>query len=250
GGPVRAELIVLAALLGVGEHLVGLVDLLEAGLGLLVALVHVRVVLPGELAVGGLDVRVARVLRDAENLVVVPVFHGWGTNRPHSNIVSAARPFQAALPAGRASSYTRGMETKGASALVTGAGRGIGRAIALALGRAGARVIAVSRTPAELDSLVAEIEKDGGKARAFVGDLRDGRACADAVEAAVHAHDGLQILVNNAGVGGFANVAETSDEDWDRVIGTNLTAVFRLTRAALPHLSARGGHVFMISSLA
>src|SRR5262245_24978659 len=142
------------------------------------------------------------------------------------------------------------METKGASALVTGAGRGIGRAIALALGRAGVRVMAVSRTPTELDSLVAGIEKDGGKARAFLGDLRDGRACKDAVEAAVHAHGGLQILVNNAGVGCFANVAETSDEDWDRVIGTNLTAVFRLTRAALPHLSARGGHVFMISSLA
>jgi len=142
------------------------------------------------------------------------------------------------------------METKGASALVTGAGRGIGRAIALALGRAGARVMAVSRTPTELDSLVAEIEEGGGQARAFLGDLRDGRACADAIEAAVHAHGGLQILVNNAGLGGFANVVDTTDEDWDRVIGTNLTAVFRLTRAAIPHLAARGGHVFMISSLA
>ena len=68
--------------------------------------------------------------------------------------------------------------------------------------------------------------------------------------AAVDCFGGLQILVNNAGVGVFANVADTSDEDWDAVIGTNLTAVFRLTRAALPHLTHRGGHVFMVSSLA
>ena len=57
--------------------------------------------------------------------------------------------------------------------------------------------------------------------------------------------------MNNAGVGVFANLAETTDDQtWDDVIGTNLTAVFRLTRAALPHLASRGGHVFMISSLA
>jgi 3-oxoacyl-[acyl-carrier protein] reductase len=142
------------------------------------------------------------------------------------------------------------MEVKGASALVTGAGRGIGREIALALGRAGAHVMAVSRTPTELDSLVAEIQAGGGRALAFLGDLRDSRACKDAVDAAVSAHGGLQILVNNAGVGGFANVAETSDEDWDRIFGTNLTAVFRVTRASLRHLATRGGHVFMISSLA
>jgi NAD(P)-dependent dehydrogenase (short-subunit alcohol dehydrogenase family) len=70
------------------------------------------------------------------------------------------------------------------------------------------------------------------------------------VEEAVARHGRLQILVNNAGVGGFANLADTSDETWDRVIGTNLTAVFRTTRAALPHLVQGGGHVFMISSLA
>jgi NAD(P)-dependent dehydrogenase (short-subunit alcohol dehydrogenase family) len=142
------------------------------------------------------------------------------------------------------------MEIKGASALVTGAGRGIGRAVALALGRAGARVTVVSRTSAELDTVVHEIEKAGGRALAFAGDLCDPGTGGRAVEAAVSAQGGLQVLVNNAGVGAHGDLAEMSDEAWDRVIGTNLTAVFRTTRAALPHLARSGGHVFMISSLA
>lgn len=112
------------------------------------------------------------------------------------------------------------------------------------------RVTAVSRTRAELDSLVAEIQAAGGQALAYPGDLCDPAVPAAAVSAAVAAHGGLRILVNNAGVGGFSNFAETSDETWDRILTTNLTAVFRLTRAALPHLVQGGGHVFMISSLA
>ena len=142
------------------------------------------------------------------------------------------------------------MEIRGASALVTGAGRGIGRAVALALARAGARVTAVARTPADLDSLVEQIETEGGRARAFAGDVRDVSVCQGAVEAAATAFDGLHVLVNNAAIGAFSNLADTSDETWDAVLGTNLTAPFRLTRAALPHLVRRGGHVFMISSLA
>ena len=68
--------------------------------------------------------------------------------------------------------------------------------------------------------------------------------------AAVSAHGGLQILVNNAGIGSHVPVAETSDDLWNDVLETNLGAAFRLTRAALPHLTKQGGHVFMISSLA
>jgi NAD(P)-dependent dehydrogenase (short-subunit alcohol dehydrogenase family) len=138
----------------------------------------------------------------------------------------------------------------GASALVTGAGRGIGRAVAAALAREGALVTAVARTRAELESLVGEIQASGGRAAAFPADLTDPGAGQAAVEAAVRAHGRLQILVNNAGVGGHAPLAETGDELWERVIGTNLSAVFRITRAALPQLAQGGGHVFMISSLA
>jgi NAD(P)-dependent dehydrogenase (short-subunit alcohol dehydrogenase family) len=142
------------------------------------------------------------------------------------------------------------MQIQGASALVTGAGRGIGRAIAVQLAKAGARVTAVARTAAELDTLVAETRAGGGEAVAFRGDLRVAEVCSAAVDAAVRAHGRLSILVNNAGAGLSAPLAETTDEAWDRILGTNLTAVFRMTRAALPHLLAGGGHVFMISSLA
>ena len=142
------------------------------------------------------------------------------------------------------------MEPRGASALVTGAGRGIGRAIARRLAAAGAAVTAVARSARELDSLVREITSEGGRAIAFPGDLRDGSVCAAALAAAVAAHGRLQVLVNNAGVGAQAPVLETTDEDWARIMDTNLTAVFRQTRAALPPLPRGGGHVFMISSLA
>jgi len=142
------------------------------------------------------------------------------------------------------------MEIRDASALVTGAGRGIGRSIAMALAREGARLTVVSRTAHELDTLVEEIEAVGGRGVAFAGDLRNPSACSGAIAAAVDCFGGLQILVNNAGLGVFANVADTSDEDWDAVLGTNLSAAFRLTRAALPHLAHRGGHIVMVSSLA
>ncbi len=135
-------------------------------------------------------------------------------------------------------------------ALVTGAGRGIGRAIALALAREGALLTVVSRTASELDTLVDEIEAAGGRGLAFVGDLREPTVSSGAVAACVERFGGLQILVNNAGVGHFANVADTTDEQWAAVLDTNLTAVFRLTRAALPHLAHRGGHLLFISSLA
>ena len=142
------------------------------------------------------------------------------------------------------------MELRGASALVTGAGRGIGRAIARHLAAAGVKVTAVARTASDLDRLVREIAAADGRAVAFPGDLRDAGVCAAAVARAVEAHGGLQILVNNAGIGLHAPVVETRDEDWARLFDTNLTAVFRLTRAALPHLARGGGHVFMVSSLA
>lgn len=142
------------------------------------------------------------------------------------------------------------MQIRGASALVTGAGRGIGRAIALALGREGAHVTLVARTRSEIESAAAEIVAAGGRAHAFAADLTAPSAGQAAVDAAVEAHGRLQILVNNAGVGGYAPLAETTDDDWERILGTNLSAVFRLTRAALPQLSDGGGHVFMISSLA
>ena len=142
------------------------------------------------------------------------------------------------------------MLTSETSALVTGAGRGIGRAIALALAREGAAVTLVARSAPELESLAEEIRAKGGRALVCPGDLREPGFCDQAVATAVAGQGGLQLLVNNAGVGGSASVAETSDALWDRIVSTNLSAVFRMTRAALPHLAKKGGHVFMVSSLA
>lgn len=142
------------------------------------------------------------------------------------------------------------MDLKGASALVTGAGRGIGRAIAVALGGAGAAVTLVARTKAELAETARAVEAAGGRAAIQPGDLRRRADCDAAVAAAASAHGGLQVVVNNAGIGSHVPVAETGDDLWDDVFETNVGAAFRVTRAALPHLTKRGGHVFMISSLA
>jgi NAD(P)-dependent dehydrogenase (short-subunit alcohol dehydrogenase family) len=142
------------------------------------------------------------------------------------------------------------MEIVGASALVTGAGRGIGRAIALALAREGAPVTLLARTAGELEQVADEIRRAGGRALVHAGDVRDPALPAAALQRAQAAHGRLQILVNNAGVGGHSPVSETTDAEWDRILDTNLGAVFRMTRAALPQLAAGGGHIFMVSSLA
>jgi 3-oxoacyl-[acyl-carrier protein] reductase len=142
------------------------------------------------------------------------------------------------------------MELRGASALVTGAGRGIGRAIARTLAQEGVALTVLARTASDLESLVREIQATGGRAVAHPGDVTDPAVCAAAVAHAREANGRLQILVNNAGIGEHVPVAQTTDAQWDRMLATNLSAPFRLTRAALPQLTQGGGHVFMISSLA
>lgn len=142
------------------------------------------------------------------------------------------------------------MKISGASAIVTGASRGIGRAVALRLAREGAAVTAMARNRERLDGLVAEIRGAGGEAIAFAGDVAERAACDAAVAAAREAHGRVQILVNNAGVGMHRPFAETSDADWNAMLATNLSGVFYMTRAALPDLTNGGGCVFMVSSLA
>ena len=142
------------------------------------------------------------------------------------------------------------MKIEGASAIVTGASRGIGRAVALRLAREGAAVTAMARNQAQLDEVVAEIRGSGGKAIGFMGDIGERAVCDAAIAAAGEAHGRVQILVNNAGVGIHKPFAETSDADWAAMIGTNLSGVFYLTRAALRDLTNGGGYVFMVSSLA
>ena len=133
-------------------------------------------------------------------------------------------------------------------ALVTGGSRGIGFAIAQALTAHGAIAVVTGRNAGDLERARTQL---GGEALAIEADVRNAADAARAVQQAVDRFGGLDVLVNNAGVGAFANVADMSDEDWRSVLETNLGGVFYCCRAALPHLKRRGGGwIINISSLA
>ncbi len=138
-------------------------------------------------------------------------------------------------------------------AIVTGAGRGIGRAIALGLAAEGATVAVISRSQEELDATVAAAREAGGEGLALVVDCMDGAALKAAVEE-VHARSGrLDVLVNNVGglVGDVAKLGalDHDDELFERNLFLNLTTHYYATRAALPHMAAAGyGRVLSIGS--
>jgi NAD(P)-dependent dehydrogenase (short-subunit alcohol dehydrogenase family) len=120
----------------------------------------------------------------------------------------------------------------GKTAIVTGAGRGIGKALALGLAEAGAQVAAVSRTYAQLEELTAEIEQSGGRALAIEADLTEPGAAEKVVEATVQGLGGLHILVNNAGMNVRKKALDVTEEDWNRVVDLDLKATFFMSQAA------------------
>jgi len=128
-------------------------------------------------------------------------------------------------------------------AIVTGAGLGIGRAIALRLLEEGARVLAVDKNPAVL----ADLPKSASL-RTLVADTTDAGAPAAIVAACLEAFGGIRILVNNAGRGNAPAFHETTDADYDSLMAVNLTGTFRLTRAAFDALLASRGVVLNIAS--
>jgi 3-oxoacyl-[acyl-carrier protein] reductase len=137
------------------------------------------------------------------------------------------------------------------SALVTGASRGIGAAIARALAREGWPVGVNYRSDSEAaEAVVEEITSAGGRAKALQGDVSD-PATADALFTALEEEFGpVLVLVNNAGVRADGLSPQIDDEDWDKVIDTNLSAAFRLTRRALrPMIRNRYGRVVNIASI-
>jgi NAD(P)-dependent dehydrogenase (short-subunit alcohol dehydrogenase family) len=139
----------------------------------------------------------------------------------------------------------------GKSAVVTGASRGIGFAIADALARAGASVVITGRDQSSLDTAVSRLSEHGRHVVAERADVRIAEDASRAMDRAVEAFGGLDILVNNAGVGQFANVADMTLDQWRAVIDTNLSGVFYCCHAAIPHLRRRGGGwIINISSLA
>jgi 3-oxoacyl-[acyl-carrier protein] reductase len=133
--------------------------------------------------------------------------------------------------------------------LVTGGTRGIGRAIAAELIKAGATV-AITGTTADGVVSAEHALNAAGKVIGIVCDVRDPGSAQRAVETVVARFGGLDVVINSAGVGVGAPVAQMSNEEWDRIIGTNLTGVFNVCKAAIPHLRERGaGWIVNISSL-
>jgi NAD(P)-dependent dehydrogenase (short-subunit alcohol dehydrogenase family) len=139
----------------------------------------------------------------------------------------------------------------GRRALVTGGGRGIGRAVALDLGRAGAAVAVAARTRPEVEKVAAEVEGGGGRAVALTIDVADPESVRAAFAHAREALGGIDILVCGAGVAPTAPLARTSDAVWRQVLETNLSGTFYCLREALPEMTARGwGRVVNLASIA
>jgi len=134
--------------------------------------------------------------------------------------------------------------------LVTGATSGIGRACVLALADEGARVVAAGRRRERLVGLAAEASDEGAEILTVEGDVRDEAVCARWIQAAVDRFGGLDGLVNAAGVLGNGSVQDTTTEEWDRIMDTNLRSVFLCTRAAAPELIKNRGAVVNLSSVA
>jgi 3-hydroxybutyrate dehydrogenase len=132
--------------------------------------------------------------------------------------------------------------------LVTGGGRGIGRAIALALAGRGATVAVAARTAAEIERTAAEIRERGGEGIALAMDVTAPASVAGAVAALRDRGGALDVLVNNAGIGGGEPIEGSDESAWRRVIDTNLTGTYLVTREALPLMRA-GGRVINMSSV-
>src|SRR4051812_38384090 len=138
---------------------------------------------------------------------------------------------------------------KGKVVLITGASRGVGLATARRLGQAGAATIMVARDRDHLDRATATMRAEGMRAAGIKGDVTDRLSMARAVLEAERQFGGLDVLINNAGIGRYGPIAEQSPEDWRRVIEVNVLGVFHATRAALPAIRRRGGgQIIAISS--
>src|SRR5262249_49007450 len=133
--------------------------------------------------------------------------------------------------------------------IVTGATSGIGRAAAEAFGREHASVLLVGRNDAGLGEVAATIRTSGGHSAACAVDLTDAGSADTIVSAALTAFGRLDVLVNAAGVIASGTLEQTTDAMWEQMLAINLTAPFKLMRAAMPHLKARKGAVVNVSSV-
>ena len=139
---------------------------------------------------------------------------------------------------------------EGRVALVTGASRGLGWAMAAALAEARATLILCGRKEATLDERVQRLRTSGARAGAVVFDVADRAVAGEVVEAVMGEHGRLDILINNAGITHRAPLEDFADEDWDRVVTTNLSSCFSLSREAARPMTAQGwGRIINTASI-
>ena len=134
-------------------------------------------------------------------------------------------------------------------AIVTGAGQGIGRAIALGMAREGAALVIADLNEANAGAVKREIERVGGKASALYTDISNEGSVRGMIDHTLNEHGRVDILVNNAGIFPTSSVEEMAEEEWNRVIGTNLIGTFLCSRAVVPHLlTQRSGRIISLTS--
>ncbi|MBX0335017.1 3-ketoacyl-ACP reductase [Pontibacter sp. HSC-14F20] len=140
---------------------------------------------------------------------------------------------------------------KGKSALITGAGKGIGRAIAIALAKEGVNVGLLARTTSQLEEVAAEVQQLGVKAAVATADVTDINSVNEAVKYIGTELGPIDILINNAGTAKFGKFLELEPADWEHIIRVNLMGVYFVTRAMLPEMIERQtGDIINISSTA
>ncbi|MCA1182155.1 3-ketoacyl-ACP reductase [Bacillus licheniformis] len=137
------------------------------------------------------------------------------------------------------------------TALITGGGRGIGRATAIALAKEGVHIGLIGRTAANLEKAAEELKAFGVKVSVAAADVKDLTAVERAVQSVKEELGQIDILINNAGIGGFAGFLEQSPEEWENIIQVNLMGIYNVTRAVLPEMIERkAGDIINISSTA
>lgn len=142
-------------------------------------------------------------------------------------------------------------DLKNKNALITGAGKGIGKAIALALAKEGVNVILLARTQDEIDNVAAKARSLRVKALALTADVADINSVNFAVDKALAEFKTIDILINNAGIAAFGNFLELEPAAWERIIQVNLMGTYYVTRAVLPNMIERQtGDIINISSTA